>query len=161
MLCLIFHRVRIIRVHIGLSTEKSTSASPYIGWIGIIYDFLKIVVGEKHQHEELMFSGFLRDKTDEEKYCSLLLWIGEKDRDVYHSWTHSVKKLKTYYDKFATYVRPKANTIFSLQVSSEKAGRRVLTDLRLMLKLKDCVLCKRVRENTLAWMTSSKGTDMC
>lgn len=68
------------------------------------------------QHVELMFSGPFRHKDEMEKCSYLLLWIGEKGRDIYNTWTlteDEAKLLKTYYDKFEAYVVPKANPIFS------------------------------------------------
>lgn len=47
-----------------------------------------------------MFKGPLRARNEEEKCSYLLLWVGEKGRDVYHTWTltaDDAKKLKTYY----------------------------------------------------------------
>lgn len=55
------------------------------------------------QHAELMFAGPLCDKNEKEKCSYLLLWIGEKGRDVYNTWTltaDETKMLKTYYDKY-------------------------------------------------------------
>lgn len=68
------------------------------------------------QHTELIFSGPLKE-TDEEVQCTyLLLWIGQRGRDAYSTWTLTVderKALKTYYDKFENYVQPKANPVFA------------------------------------------------
>ena len=35
----------------------------------------------------LMFSGPLKAKTEEEKVSYLLLWVGDKGRDIRHTWT--------------------------------------------------------------------------
>ena len=35
-----------------------------------------------HQHVELIFQGPLKSKKEEEKVSYLLLWVGEKGRDV-------------------------------------------------------------------------------
>ncbi|KAL1249437.1 hypothetical protein QQF64_020442 [Cirrhinus molitorella] len=68
------------------------------------------------QHVQFMFSGLLGDKSEETFYCSyLLLWVDEKGRDVYNTWTLSAdesKKLQPYYE-FEEYVMPKANPIFA------------------------------------------------
>lgn len=97
------------------------------------------------QHVELMFSGPLREKTEPEKCSYLLLWIGEKGRDVHSTWTLTAderKKLQTYYGKFESYVEPKANPIFArykfhqrVQMEGESFDHFV-TDLRLIIK--DC-----------------------
>ncbi|XP_026054529.1 uncharacterized protein K02A2.6-like [Carassius auratus] len=97
------------------------------------------------QHVQLMFAGPLRDK-EEETMCSyLLLWVGEKGRDVYNTWTLSAdesKKLQSYYDKFEEYVMPKANPIFARYKFHEKIQgehetfEHFVTELKLLVK--DC-----------------------
>lgn len=55
------------------------------------------------QHVQLMFSGPLHAKDEEEKCSYLLLWIGVKGRYVFYTWTlteDQSKVLKTYYDGF-------------------------------------------------------------
>ena len=55
------------------------------------------------RHAKLVFSGPLKSKTEEEKVSYLLLWIGDKGRDIQHTWTLSddeAKKLDTFYSKF-------------------------------------------------------------
>jgi len=62
------------------------------------------------QHAELMFTGPLRQKTEAEKCSFLLLWIGDKGRDINNTWAiteDDAKLLKTYYDRFSTYLTPK------------------------------------------------------
>ena len=95
------------------------------------------------QHVELMFSGPLSAKREEEKCSYLLLWIGEKGRDVFNTWTLTAdekKVLKTYYDGFEAYVIPKANPIFArykfherMQGDSENFDHFV-TELKLLVK---------------------------
>ena len=97
------------------------------------------------QHVELMFSGPLSAKGEEVKCSYLLLWIGEKGRDVYNTWTLTAderKVLKTYYEGFEAYVIPKANPIFArykfherMQGDSENFDHFV-TELKLLVK--DC-----------------------
>ncbi len=98
------------------------------------------------QHAELMFSGPLKKKGEDEKFSYLLLWVGEKGRDIFNTWTLSAdeaKILKSYYDRFTTYVEPKANVIFARYKFHEKVqGERepfeqFVTDLRLLIK--DCI----------------------
>ena len=36
---------------------------------------------------QLMFSSSLKDTNDEEKVSYILLWSGEKDLDIFNSWT--------------------------------------------------------------------------
>ena len=39
------------------------------------------------QHAELIFKGPLADKDEQEKCSYLLLWIGDKGRYIYNTWT--------------------------------------------------------------------------
>ena len=67
-------------------------------------------------HTEFMFNGSLKEKTEEEKCSYLMIWVGEKGRDVYSTWhitNEEKKKLETYYTKFQAYFQPKSNKVFS------------------------------------------------
>ena len=67
-------------------------------------------------HTEFMFNGPLKEKTEEEKCSYLMIWVGEKGRDVYSTWhitNEEKKKLETYYTKFQAYFQPKSNKVFS------------------------------------------------
>lgn len=97
------------------------------------------------QHAELMFTGPLREKEEADKCSYLLLWIGEKGRDVYNTWTLSAdeaKMLKTYYDKYTGYITPKANPIYARYKFHEKmqgeheSFEQFVTELKLLVK--DC-----------------------
>ena len=80
------------------------------------------------QTTELMFKGPLRRKTEEEKCSYLLLWIGEKGRDVYNTWTITEdqgKKLDTYYNRYKAYITPKANPIYAGTVSTKRCKETV------------------------------------
>ena len=68
------------------------------------------------QHVDLIFEGPLADKDDKVKITYLLLWIGDKGRDIYNTWKLSEddkKSLKSHYDKFLAYVQPKTNSLLS------------------------------------------------
>ena len=39
------------------------------------------------QHVERMFSGPLREKSEAEKFSYLLIWVGEKGRDIFNTWS--------------------------------------------------------------------------
>lgn len=97
------------------------------------------------QHAELMFSGPLKGKTEEEKCSYLLLWIGEKGRDVYNTWTlgaDDAKKLSTYYNKYTDYLTSKSNPIYARYRFHEKMQgdgetfEHFVTELKLLVK--DC-----------------------
>lgn len=97
------------------------------------------------QHAELMFSGPLKKKGEDEKCSYLLLWSGEKGRDIFNTWTLTAeedKVLKSYYDRFEAYVIPKKNTIFARFKFHEKIQQpsesfeQFVTALKLLVK--DC-----------------------
>ena len=58
------------------------------------------------RHIELIFNGPLKEKDEEEKIALLLLWIGEKGRELHAKWTgisaDDAKKLDTYYKIYKT-----------------------------------------------------------
>ena len=69
------------------------------------------------QHVERMFSGPLREKSEAEKFSYLLIWVGEKGRDIFNTWAEleegDSNKLKPLYVRFEQQVSPKANPIFA------------------------------------------------
>ena len=110
------------------------------------------------QHADLMFEGPLSDKTEAQKVSYLLLWVGEKGRDIFLTFTfapgvaatadapaipaESNKSLDTVYRKFKEYVTPKSNVIFArykfynrVQGHNEPVDQFV-TDVKLLVK--DC-----------------------
>ena len=96
------------------------------------------------QHVELVFNGPLKAKTEEVKCTYLLLWVGEKGHDIYNTWVlddDDKKKLKPHYDKFAAYVRPKLNPVFTRykfnnEVQETHSIEEFITKLKLLAK--DC-----------------------
>lgn len=97
------------------------------------------------QHAELMYTGPLKTKTEEEKCSFLLLWIGDKGRDNSSTWTlteDNAKMLQIYYDGFSAYLTPKANPIFARYTFHEKmqgsgeSFKHFVTELKLLVK--DC-----------------------
>ena len=67
------------------------------------------------KHVDLMFAGPYKAKTEAEKTVYLLIWVGEKGRDIHDMWTDlaDADKLTTYYKCFKDYVAPKSNIIFA------------------------------------------------
>jgi hypothetical protein len=67
-------------------------------------------------HAELIFKGPLKGK-DEDVDCNyLLLWVGDKGTEIFHTWNLSnddAKKLQKYYDSFKLHCQPKLNPVFS------------------------------------------------
>ena len=98
------------------------------------------------QHCEFAFGGPLKGKSEEQRCNYLMIWVGEKGRDVYNTWNLSSeesKKLTTYYEKFEAYVKPpKSNNIFARYkfhniVQQEKEPfEQFLTKLKI--EVKDC-----------------------
>ena len=67
-------------------------------------------------HCDFMFQGPLKKKEADEKCAYLMIWVGEKGRNVYSTWNMSEddqKKLEKYYENFEAYVKPKSNQVFS------------------------------------------------
>ena len=64
-----------------------------------------------------MSSGPLQSKTEEEKISYLLLWVGDKGKDIRHVWkdisADDAKKLDTFYEHFKKHVRPTLNPILA------------------------------------------------
>ena len=94
------------------------------------------------QHMEVMFSGPLKSRQEAEKCSYLVIWVGQKERDIYNMRTditnEDKSKLKTYYDRFEAHVSPRANPVFArskfhgrVQGSSETA-ETFITDLRIL-----------------------------
>ena len=99
------------------------------------------------RHTALKFSGPLKFKTEEEKVSYLLLWVGDKGRDIRHTWTDisvdDAKKLDTVYERFKKHVRPTLNPIFTRsQFNNEIQGSEAIdsfvTRLHVRLKSRDC-----------------------
>ena len=102
-------------------------------------------------HVELIFDGPLKEKSEEIKVNYLLLWIGDKGREIRETWTDldgsgselatARKKLQTYYDRFQAHVQPKLNPIFArykFNMETQDAGtiEQFITKLRTLVK--DC-----------------------
>ena len=75
----------------------------------------------------------------------LLLSVGDKGRDICHTWTDITaddsKKLATFYEHFKKHVRPTLNPIFArYQFNNEIQGSEAIDSFvtRLQLKSRDC-----------------------
>ena len=97
------------------------------------------------QYCEFAFGGPLKGKSEEQRCNYLMIWVGEKGRDVYNTWNltgEESKKLNTYYERFEAYVKPKSNNIFARYkfqniVQQEKEPfEQFLTKLKI--EVKDC-----------------------
>lgn len=96
-------------------------------------------------HTRFMFNGPLATKTEEVKCNYLMLWIGEKGRQIYATWKLSEEEstqLNTLYTKFEEYCKPKSNIIYNryllrTRVQNENETlEQFVTDLKTLLN--DC-----------------------
>ena len=98
-----------------------------------------------HSHAELIFNGPLKAKSEDVKVTYLLLWVGDKGREVRNSWTdldadeppEDPKKLKTLYDRYKAHVQPKLNPIFARfkfnnEIQGSSTVEQFITRLRLL-----------------------------
>ena len=95
-------------------------------WTGIVW----ICCNTKkfRGHADLMFSGPLKDKDDSAKVSYLLLWMGEKGRDIYRTLVLTKEQRKSVNDiceAIERHVQPKSNPVFSrYKFYNEKQGER-------------------------------------
>ena len=84
-------------------------------------------------------------KAEEEKVSYLLLWVGDKGRDIYNTFpafsAEEKKKLKPHLDKFQSHVQPKLNPIylwykFNNEVQGSSTFDQFVTQLKLLAR--DC-----------------------
>ena len=95
-------------------------------------------------HVELIFKGPLKRKTEEDQIAYLLLWVGDKGREIHRTWKipqEQLKKIDFYYTGFKNYVSPKLNPIFARykfhnEVQRTDSFTAFLT--RLHVSVKDC-----------------------
>ena len=120
------------------------------------------------EHAEFMFKGPLATKDEAVKCNYLMLWVGDKGRHIVSTWTipgGDEKKLKTYYDKFEAYCKPKSNTIYNRYLFKSRTQRdnetfeQFVTELRTLIK--DCeyppdVTDEQIRDHIVFGVKSSK-----
>ena len=97
-----------------------------------------------HSHVEL-FKGPLHEKDEEIKVTYLLLWVGDKGREISNTWADMTaddrKKLGPHYKQFKDYVQPKLNPIFARFkfnncVQGAQPVEQFITQLRVLAE--DC-----------------------
>lgn len=91
---------------------------PRMDWdsTNIVEEFKKF-----HQHVELILTGALSEKTEAVNVTYLLLWVGEKGREIYNTLTLSDderKSARLICDAFQKHLQPKSNSIFSRFINS-------------------------------------------
>ena len=108
------------------------------------------------EHAEFMFKGPLSGKTEEVRCNYLMLWVGDKGRHIYSTWKLDAgdeKKLKTYYDKFGEYCKPKSNKIynrylFGSRVQEEnETFEQFVTELKTLMK--DCEYLAEIQDELI------------
>ena len=80
------------------------------------------------EHANFMFEGPLSNKTEAIRCNYLMLWVGDKGKHIYSTWTiedGDEKKLKTYYDKFEEYRKPKSNKIYNRYVFKSRVQKKM------------------------------------
>lgn len=97
------------------------------------------------QHAALMFEGPLADKSETIKCKYLLLWTGERGRELYTNWDLSndeKKSLEVLYTKFKGHIQLKANPVFAWNKfhlknqGPQEPLENFVTDLHVLLR--DC-----------------------
>ena len=93
---------------------ESTVPSPMMNWNS---ENLPDAWKRFRQHADLMFSGPLLSESEAEKVSYLLIWVGEKGRDIHNTFSNITEqnrdKLETYYTNYEQYVTPKSNKVFA------------------------------------------------
>ena len=102
---------------------------------------------------ELMFKGPLQPKDEAIKVSYLLLWVGERGREIADTWTdiseEDKKKLAPHYEFFRKHVQPKLNPIFSrykftrftpVQRSPSQLNLRLILDLKSIFCRRECLM---------------------
>ena len=95
------------------------------------------------EHCNLMFGGLLKSKSEEEKCNYVILWAGEKGRNIYSTWTltnEERKQLASHYEKIENYCKPQSNKIYSRYIfmrreqGTDEPFEQFVTDLKLLYK---------------------------
>lgn len=106
------------------------------------------------EHAEFMFNGPLEKKSEEAKCNYLMIWAGEKGREIFSTWSVTAdekKLLKTYWENFETYCKPKSNTIYcryKLRSRVQKENEpfeAFVTDLKILIK--DCAYPAEINDD--------------
>ena len=93
--------------------ELSGVPTPSTDWSSVnLLESFKIF----RQHAELIFTGALAEKTEEVHVTYLLLWVGEKGREIYNTLNLTAEQKKKVADictAFQTHLQPKSNPVFA------------------------------------------------
>jgi hypothetical protein len=106
------------------------------------------------QHAELIFSGALREK-EEVQVTYLLLWIGDRGRQIYNTLTLTElqrKSIKAISDAIQKRLQPKSNPVFSrYKFHNEKQGNSTIERFitRLKTLANDCAFHAGYRDDVI------------
>ena len=119
----------------------NSTPSPRFDWEAASHESWK----KFEQHVRLMFTGPLSGKTEKQQCAYLLLWLGEKGRDVYSTWTlqaEETDKIACYLEKFKEHISPSVNPVFARYMfhkrdqSVHESVEQYITAIRVLVK--DC-----------------------
>ena len=108
------------------------------------------------EHANFMFGGPLSKKSEEAHCNYLMLWIGEKGRQIFSTWNFSdeeKKQLQSYYDGFEEYCAPKSNRIYNrYKFKSRTQGEgepfeAFVTELKVLIK--DCAYPETIQDEMI------------
>ncbi|OWF39131.1 hypothetical protein KP79_PYT25202 [Mizuhopecten yessoensis] len=118
------------------------------------------------QHVDCMFSGPLLVKTEPEKCAYLMIWSGEKGRNMFTTWNlteDQKKELKYYYERFEQYVKQRSNVIYNrYKFPSKTQGENETFEqftTQLQIAVRDCNYDKSdemVRDRIVIGVRNSK-----
>ena len=95
------------------------------------------------EHARLMFLGPLSGKSEKIQCAYLLIWIGEKGRDIFKTFdieADDANKIEPYLLKFREYAAPKKNKVFARYIFQKRDQRdgetleKYITELKLLVK---------------------------
>lgn len=92
------------------------------------------------QHVQLIFDGALSGKEEKVKVTYLLLWVGERGREIYNTFVlteEQRKSTKTISDEFEKHVQPRSNPVFSRykfknEKQEDKSVESFITNLKTL-----------------------------
>lgn len=94
-------------------------------------------------HVQLMMDGPLSEKSEKEQCAYLILWLGERGRDIFSTWKLAdgdKNKLSVYLSKFKSHITPAVNpvvarcTFFNRNQEPGESMEQYVTALRLLIK---------------------------
>ena len=104
--CRVHNSVRITRINAQTKAasfemengrNSSAGSTPKMNWSS---GDLPSAWKASKQHREFTFGGPLKQESEEVKCNYLMLWVGDKGREIYSTWQLGVdeaKKIDTYY----------------------------------------------------------------